>query len=463
MDATGNAAGVTEQQMLDLAAGIQQTTRFGDEAVTSATALLLSLSSIGGEQVPRAVRALTDMATILGVDLNQAATTLSKALEGNVSALQRYGVRVDKDMIEQLKAAGREAEAFDLILGKLEDRFGGAAVAARQTLGGALDALKNAFGDLFELGSQSQPLTESIEKLTTLLQDDSTKQAVLDLGQGFVDAFGGAVTVMRGVVKAFQDIYNLDFAGLFKKIQDASKAGSLGTVGLSGGGIIGYIQALANSGNYGSRASGSRPLPQRPFSPQSTFGIDIPISGITGDLPFNPAFSQSIKEVNDRMLEYGVIAGKARRATDTVAESAGKAGKKFREKAESVDHVINLVNDLNDAGKNFVGSFIQGIIDGKNAVDALSQSLKKVGDTLFSKGFNQLWDALLPQNGAGGGLFGGLIGGISSALGISTQAATGGATAPVGAVTSLAKLLANPATNKDKERKDDRIHLPAAA
>lgn len=421
LDATGNAAGITEKEVLDLSAGIQQTTRYGDEAVTTVTALLLSLSDIGKDTVPRAVRAITDMATVLDVDLNSAAVTLSKALEGNVTALQRYGVTINKDVIDSLKAAGRETEAYDLVLSRLEDRFGGAAVKARQSLGGALDALKNAFGDLFELGSQGQPLIESIERLTQLLGQDDIKNGVLAIGKAFVDAFTQAITLTQSLVGAMNDLANFNFSGLADRVRGLFDF----NVSLTGGGLLGAI----TGGSKGTVLGSSPGLPQG-------------FPGVTGDLPqpFNTEFMNSIKEVNDRMLEYGVIAGKARKITDAVAESAGKAGKKFQDKAKSVDVVIEALQKLSNTAADFISSFVQGIIDGKNAVESLGQSLKNAGSSLLSSGLKDFLSGeggLLKGLTGAGGLLGSLTGSLSSVLGIGAGAATGGITALLGAGVGL--------------------------
>ena len=177
LEATGSSAGVTEEHVLALSAQIQNTTRYSDEAATGVSALLLSMTNLGSDALPRAVRAITDMSTVLDQDLKASTLAVAKALEGNTTALQRYGIHINKDVVENLQAAGRESEAFAYVLSQLEQRFGGAAEAAGTTLGGAIDQLKNSFSDLFELSArESGQLINSINELTEVLRSGEMKK-----------------------------------------------------------------------------------------------------------------------------------------------------------------------------------------------------------------------------------------------------------------------------------------------
>lgn len=156
LKSTGNTTGFTSKELQDLASSLQGVTRFGDEATLSAITFLATLDKIGGQTMKDAVRLSQDLATVMGSDLDGAARMVGKALQdpiNGLTALQRLGVRFTEDQKNQIKAlveSGKQAEAQAIVLGELEKRFGGAAKAARETLGGALDALKNNFGDLMQ-------------------------------------------------------------------------------------------------------------------------------------------------------------------------------------------------------------------------------------------------------------------------------------------------------------------------
>jgi hypothetical protein len=195
LKSTGGVSGQTVDSVLALSAALQDQTRFGDEAITSAQNLLLTFTKIQGDIFPKAVTAILDVSTAMGTDLNSAALQVGKALNAPIeglTALSRAGVQFTDDqkaVIKALVEAGREAEAQEMILKELETQMGGAAVAARDTLGGALDGLKNAFGDLLEGdtgGDGVRGTKDAIEDLTSLLKSPDVKQAFAGITESVV-------------------------------------------------------------------------------------------------------------------------------------------------------------------------------------------------------------------------------------------------------------------------------------
>jgi hypothetical protein len=161
---------------------MQATTTFTDEAVSSVETILLSFRSLSGQTILNATSAVLDLSTRMGVDLTSAARLVGRALEDpekGLTALARSGVIFSQSQqatIKTLVAMGQKAQAQALILQELEKRFGGAAAAARDTLGGSLTALANQFGDLFEGDKNSfSKATKSINALTAALNDPKIK------------------------------------------------------------------------------------------------------------------------------------------------------------------------------------------------------------------------------------------------------------------------------------------------
>jgi hypothetical protein len=154
---TGGAAGLTAEQIAEMAAKLQKVSVFGDEAILAMQNILLTFKNIRGEAFEKTTKAVLDMATVMGTDLKSAALQLGKALNDptkRMAELSRTGVTFSESQIEAVKAmekAGDVAGAQSLILKELESQFGGTAAAARDTLGGALKALGNEFGDLQEM------------------------------------------------------------------------------------------------------------------------------------------------------------------------------------------------------------------------------------------------------------------------------------------------------------------------
>jgi len=162
---------------------MQATTTFTDEAVEGVETILLSFRSLSGQTILNATSAVLDLSTRLGTDLTSSAKLVGRALEDPVkgmTALARSGVVFSKsqqDLIKQLATTGEKAKAQGIILEELEKRYGGASVAARDTLGGALKALENQFGDLLEGDRNSfKSATTSINALTKALTDPKIKE-----------------------------------------------------------------------------------------------------------------------------------------------------------------------------------------------------------------------------------------------------------------------------------------------
>lgn len=70
---TGGIAGVTAQAIQDHALALSQVTRFEDDAIVSADAMLLTFTNIGKDVFPQATAAILDVATAFKMDLTSAA------------------------------------------------------------------------------------------------------------------------------------------------------------------------------------------------------------------------------------------------------------------------------------------------------------------------------------------------------------------------------------------------------
>ena len=187
---TGNAAGFTREQLQAMAAGFQRTTTYGDEAVLSMQAILLTFTKIN-ETLPEASEAVLNVATRMGTDLKSAALQVGKALNDPIqgmTALTRSGIQFSdeqKELVKSLVEVGRVTDAQRVILQELEVQFGGSAKAARESLGGALQALSNAFGDLFEISNEgTADAVESINSLTEALSDPGIARSINSLVAG---------------------------------------------------------------------------------------------------------------------------------------------------------------------------------------------------------------------------------------------------------------------------------------
>ena len=134
--ATGEAAGRTSAQMLEMATAFERASNYGDEEIImKVTVPLTTFKEIKELNFDRAQQAILDMATTMSMDLGGAAVMVGKALNDpvkGINAMTRAGVSftaAEKDVILALAETGRLAEAQTLILQALEGQFKGSAQA----------------------------------------------------------------------------------------------------------------------------------------------------------------------------------------------------------------------------------------------------------------------------------------------------------------------------------------------
>ena len=225
LEATGGAAGLSSQQLQDMATELSQVTAFSDEAVIGAQSMLLTFRNIGEETFPRATAAMLDMGQMFG-SVDAAAVQLGKALNdpiAGISALSRIGVTFteeQKEMIENFMEAGDIMSAQNVILSELEAQIGGVAEAYGQTFGGQLEIFKNRMGEVQEtIGNGILPVLETLMEfimpLVPVIEELGGHIATvfhglnLGLAEGNWDFFYGALERLDGfVADLFQTIAN---------------------------------------------------------------------------------------------------------------------------------------------------------------------------------------------------------------------------------------------------------------
>lgn len=209
---TGGAAGLTSQQLQDMATGLMNVTTFGDEAAMSAETILLQFDKIGKDTFPAALQATADLATRLGVDLPQAATMVGRALANPEEGIGRLNTAFkifDKDqqkVIEDLAAHGKIQEAQALILEGLNKKVGGAAAAAASTFSGQWKQFQNQLGEAQEsIGKMFLPaLSELVSMLGPVLLN--ALQSVMPALQTVANLFQSLVLGAKAGVPPLENL-----------------------------------------------------------------------------------------------------------------------------------------------------------------------------------------------------------------------------------------------------------------
>jgi hypothetical protein len=234
LKSTGGTAGVTAEAAQALATELEGLTTYGDDAIVSAEALLLTFTRIGKDIFPQATATVLDMSTALGQDLKTSAIQLGKALNDpvlGVTALRKVGVNFSAAQVEVIKklvATGQSAKAQTMILQELQTEFGGSAHAARETLGGALQALGEAWGNLFELeGPAAEGLRKSIEDLISVISDPDFHTAIQEMGSLLFEALSRAAEEAKIASDNIRGIPTAPGASSFDDIVRGAQAASL--------------------------------------------------------------------------------------------------------------------------------------------------------------------------------------------------------------------------------------------
>ena len=182
LKSTGGAAGMTSDQLNELADNISRTTGLDDELVKSSEAVLLTFTQIGSQVFPETIKAAADMSAVFGQDLQSSITQVGKAMNdfSGYTALKRVGVSFTEEQIKQInnfKETNDLVGYQNLILEELGREYGGAAKAINDA-GDGSENLNVSIGNLQEeIGRGLVPqqrywnklLAETADKLTDLI------------------------------------------------------------------------------------------------------------------------------------------------------------------------------------------------------------------------------------------------------------------------------------------------------
>lgn len=151
------------KEMQSFASSIQSVTRYGDEALLEQLALAQGMGATA-EQSKEIIKASTDLASALNLDLSSAVRNITKTLSGQKGELGELIPALRSLTAEQLKSG----EAIKVIGGLYQ----GFAERDIDTMSGAITRAKNSFGDLMEgFGSfitRSETVKGIIRGMTTV-------------------------------------------------------------------------------------------------------------------------------------------------------------------------------------------------------------------------------------------------------------------------------------------------------
>lgn len=396
--ASGKFSLEASTRLQEYASGLQQVTRFGDEAILQTQALLQSLGGLSEQGLKDATQATLDLATALRIDLNSAAVLVGKAAAGEVGSFSRYGIIVKK--------GADNAETFAKALTAINAKFGGAAARDVNTYSGATQQLSNVIGDAFEeigfLITKNAAVIKIVKEATTAFANYASN---IKNGAGLVTqaidsgltVFGTAIVIVDQLGRAFTILSNI--------VQIAGKSlvnGFLAPLALIEQGIDSLIKRFPSIGEKLGQASTTF---REAFSNmsdsinQDNLEINEALTGETG----LGVFAQKIADIQF-MLQNATKAsdeftGKVVSNNQVVEESNQSFFESFSQGFQSMEEKTKKLSNVIVAfGKTAKNALVNGVgqgfaavgralVEGSNALDAfLAAFLGQIGQAMIAQG-----------------------------------------------------------------------------
>jgi len=204
IDATGMAAGISADEIGQMAIRVGEATLTSASAARDAAAVLLTFRGVGKETFEQVLMSAQGLSALLGGSLSDNTRRLGRLFEdpvANLNSLRRAGIQftdAEKDKIKFLKQSGRQFELQALLLKRLEPAMK-AAEAEAKGLAGQFDTLKERVAQFFEQASTGTTL---VSGLSEVVAEFNAKLKVLTGDVNVTNAVGNSFTAMAELMSA---------------------------------------------------------------------------------------------------------------------------------------------------------------------------------------------------------------------------------------------------------------------
>ena len=197
LEGLGQATPRVGAYMSDLAEQFSNTTKYSGDLITEMEALLIQVGQVLPADMQGALTAATNLASGLGIDLEQATQKVAQAFAGNAEGLKKFGINIDD--------ARLKAEGMPYVLDEISRRFGGQAQAEMDTYAGKIAALANKWDDVKE--AYGKAITESPFLAAALQLIDTQLKNATDSAEGY----GSAISrnLRAGGLKGYADLVEI--------------------------------------------------------------------------------------------------------------------------------------------------------------------------------------------------------------------------------------------------------------
>lgn len=289
LKSTKGVAGESAKAIRDLANKYEDlNATIDDKVIQSAENILLTFTNVRKKAFEPTLKAILDLNTALGrgeEGLQGTTVAVGKALNDPIkglTALQRLGITftdAEKKKIKTLVKANETYKAQQVILDKLNTKFGGSFLGQGNTTAGKIAKVRDAVEDLqMTLAEELLPVVGDVAvQLNTFLRDPATVEGVRELGREIGKMFSNAniaralefardilptirdglkltASVAKGAIDAFNslppELKSVAIAALVgNKLTGGLVASGIGDIAksvLSGGGLLGRGATPAN-------------------------------------------------------------------------------------------------------------------------------------------------------------------------------------------------------------------------
>jgi hypothetical protein len=221
LKSTGQQAGVTADQVSDLAGALSEKVGVDDEVVQSGENVLLTFTKIrneagaGNDIFNQTTTAALNMSAAMdqsgdsGASLQENIVRVGKALNDPIkgmTALQKVGVtftQQQKDQITALVESGNTLEAQKMILRELQTEFGGMAEASADST----DKAVVSWGNFAEaVGMKVMPAVNAVSDWALRTGIPALGNVADTVGDAVTPAFKGLGSAAKGLVDVWQDL-----------------------------------------------------------------------------------------------------------------------------------------------------------------------------------------------------------------------------------------------------------------
>lgn len=429
--ATGNAAERSMRQLEEHADSLRRVTAFGGGDIAAAQARLLSYTGIVGDNFDRATQLALDYAQAFTVDVVQASEAVGKALNyptKGMDALSKQGfilAESQKALIKEFEETNQLAKAQAILFEEIESITDGQAAAYRNTLGGALAAVREAFLDLFDAsGSGMQGMVQDINLLADMLGTIPTrleiiKESFKNVAYSFDSFFAPLLDLLPGVSGANlerkyeeSNQYLRDLRNLLSQQEAGAIAGFVarGRAGRGRGAIgggIGEDFVGASVAEYDKAVNAvldrfySDAAEAFAFRMDQEARLNAEMARVRADL-FTGEFARQIGEITEASVNFGDVVVRTGDEWERINEHLGN---NFRE---------NMQRAFGDVLTQFV-------TQGKVSLQSMFASVSQMGASMMSQAVSLSMNRALSGLNLGAGASFGLGAGLGL-IGMGAQA-----------------------------------------